>query len=416
MGMNEHHDGGPWSKATQDRWFYGALTLSVVAVGALFLPYLDALLFAATTVVVTWPVYTRVLDHCNGRQVLASGITSVLLLGLVLVPMTILGLWFVQQALDLTQQGVRFVSSGEARAMLDEWLTVVEVLGLELDDPREPVMNALQDAVFTIGQTITTMLPGLVGSFVDTAVDAAVYIFAVITLYIEGPQVARAFMQLSPMNDSYEERLFYVFREFSNNLVIGSLATAAIQGAVAGLGFWLVGVNQVVFFSILTAVMSFFPVFGTAIVWAPLVLYVGATAGTGPAVLLAAWSIGLTGTVDNLVRPMFLRGQSDIHPLLIFLAVLGGITWMGFPGALVGPVVVAAFLALFTIYREDYLGLPAVPVTPRSGGLVDSVLERLADSVGVELPAPAGLGSSTEEAPQGEGNEPHVSERPPANV
>lgn len=389
--MSDAEDESPWSQATQDHWFYGALAGSVLAVGALFLPYLDALLFAATTVVVTWPVYSRVLDRCGGRKVVASAVTSALILGLVLVPLSVLALWFLQQAMALTTEGVRFVSSGEAQTLLDEGLTALEFLGIPVDNPREVLIGSMQEAVFTIGQTIGTVAPALVGSFVDTAIDGAVYVFAVITLYIDGPRVARALMQLSPMNDRYEERLFYVFREFSNNLVIGSLATAAIQGAVAGIGFWLVGVEQVVFFSILTAVMSFFPVFGTAIVWGPLVLYVGAVEGTGWAAVLMVWSVGLTGTVDNLVRPFFLRGQSDIHPLLIFLAVLGGITWMGFPGALVGPVLVAAFLALFTIYREDYLGLPPVAQPPSTAGMVDRMLEQVGTALGVDFPPPSEL-------------------------
>lgn len=376
--MGEPSEGSPWSQATQDRWFYGFLAVSVGAVGLLFLPYLDALLFAATTVVVTWPVFSRVLERCGGRRFVASSITSLLILGLVLIPNTILALWFVRQALDLTQQAMRFVSSGEAETMLGEALAALEFLGVpQPEDPMQVVMDRLQELVFTVAQTVGTVVPGLVGSFVEVTIDGTVYVFAVVTLYVEGPRVARALMQLSPMNDAYEQRLFQVFREFSNNMVVGSLATAAIQGAVAGVGFWLVGIEQAVFFSMLSAVMSFLPVVGAAIVWGPLVLYVWMAEGTGWALLLTVWSVGLTSTVDNLVRPLFLRGRSDIHPLLIFLAVVGGITWMGFPGALMGPVLVAAFLALFTIYREDYLGLEPEPEPVREKGLVDSWLERL---------------------------------------
>ncbi len=375
----------PWSKQTQDRWFYGFLAVSAVAVVVLFLPYADALLFAATTVVVTWPVYERVVRHCGDRPVLASAITSLLILGLVLVPMTVLGLWFVSQATDFTQEVIRFVTSGDAQRALDEALKVVEFIGEDwVEDPAAEIMAPLRDGVLTLGQSLGTVVPALVGSVVGTTLDAAIYLFALVSLYIEGPKVARAIMQLSPMDDRYEERLFFVFREFSNNLVIGSLATAAIQGAVAGVGFALVGIEQVVFFSILTAIMSFLPVVGTALVWAPLVLYVGAVQGTGLAVLLAAWSIGLTGTVDNMVRPLFLRGSSNIHPLLIFVALLGGLNWMGFPGALVGPVLVAAFLALFKIYREDFLGIEPAPsddaqpgIVERAGAILGNWLDRL---------------------------------------
>ena len=90
------------------------------------------------------------------------------------------------------------------------------------------------------------------------------------------------------------------------------------------------------------------------------------TAGWAWAGFLIAWSVLFTGTVDNVVKPLFLRGSSDIHPLLIFLAVFGGMAWMQLPGILVGPVLVAFFLSLYTIYCEDYLGIP-----PENGLLAD---------------------------------------------
>ncbi|HHO52987.1 MAG TPA: AI-2E family transporter [Deltaproteobacteria bacterium] len=356
----------PWSKETQDRWFYGYLAASLIAMVMLALPFADVLLFAATTVVVTWPVFETVEARCGGRRAVAAGITTVLLLVLVLVPLSLLTLWFVQQSLHVVQQAVEYVTGGQLEAYVSQLVGSLEQLGSDEDwwtpwledlDLVGMVTHPLRDGLVALAQSLTTAVPWLVGSVVVTAVDVVIYLFAVVTLYMEGPRVARAAMHLSPMDDRYEKRLFLVFREFSNNLVIGSLATAAVQGLVASIGFTVAGVDQLLFVSILTAAMSFFPIFGTAMVWGPVSLYVGATKGLGWGVFLAVWNAGLTGGIDNLVRPLFLRGSSDIHPLLIFLAVLGGLSWMGFPGALVGPVIVAAFLALFTIYREDFLGI-----------------------------------------------------------
>ena len=80
-------------------------------------------------------------------------------------------------------------------------------------------------------------------------------------------------------------------------------------------------------------------------------------AGWGWALFIALWSGLLTASVDNLVKPFFLRGDSHIHPLLIFLGVFGGLSWMGVPGVLVGPLIVVFFVALYTIYVEDFLHL-----------------------------------------------------------
>ena len=80
----------------------------------------------------------------------------------------------------------------------------------------------------------------------------------------------------------------------------------------------------------------------------------------------------MTSSVDNFVKPMLLRGDTNVHPLLIFLAVFGGLVWFGLPGVFLGPVLVALFLALYTIYCEDFLGLPRESVgrTGKKGWLM----------------------------------------------
>jgi predicted PurR-regulated permease PerM len=126
-----------------------------------------------------------------------------------------------------------------------------------------------------------------------------------------------------------------------------------VQALVATTGYAIAGAPNLVLLGLLTAVFSFIPLIGTSIVWIPVTLWVAANHGLGWAAFLVAWSLGLTGTIDNVLRPLFLRGRSPIHPLLIFLSVLGGLYWLGLPGALVGPVTVAVFLALYRIWGEQ---------------------------------------------------------------
>ena len=192
-----------------------------------------------------------------------------------------------------------------------------------------------------------------------------------------------ALKRLSPLADEYEDRLFAVFGEFSINMVVGSLATAGIQGVVAALGYWIVGVERVIFLGVATAVLSFIPLVGTLAVWVPVSLYVGVNMGWSWAVFVVVWSIVFTGTVDNLARPLFMRGSTDIHPLLVFLSVFGGMYWMGIPGVLVGPVIVAFFLALYTIYLNDFLGIEAQEEPEVTGMMAKfkSLWERAQDAI-----------------------------------
>ncbi|MEZ4316122.1 MAG: AI-2E family transporter [Myxococcota bacterium] len=354
----------PWSKSVRDRWFLGFLAVSTLGVVVLFWPFVYVLLFAATTVVVTWPVYERVLMRCKGRRGLAAGVTMGLLATVVFGPLGVLMWLFVGEATGVVELVARFVNDGQLErtvdALRDEYLpSFVEQYGAYLPEDFDlvgAVLAPLQQALLQLLNSAGGALPGLLNRLVSTGVDAVIFLFAVVSLYMEGPRVLTVLKNLTPIEDSYLEHLFRVFREFANNMVVGSLVTAALQGVVAAAGYWAVGVDRVVFLGICTAVFSFVPMVGTLVVWLPVCIYVGVGSGWSWAAGLAVWNLAVTGSVDNVVKPLFLRGSSHIHPLLIFLAVFGGLSWMSVPGVLVGPVIVAFFLALYTIYCQDFLG------------------------------------------------------------
>lgn len=370
-------EGVAWSETTRDRWFYLALALSTAALGYLFSPFLTVLLFAGVVVVVTWPVFVRIRNGVRGRNALAAVLTTLLLAVVVFGPLGVIGYLFVVEAVAAVQSGVEFVKSGQIQVIFGQLAAYEHYLPAEITDRllpedfdlAEAVAQPIQQGLLSSLNALGTWIPGAVTTTFNVSIDLIIFVFAVISLYMEGPRVLDVARRLSPIEDRYEARLFEVFREFSNNLVVGSLATGTLQGVVAGIGFAIAGVDRVIFLAILTAVFSFVPLIGTALVWVPVSLGLLLGGEPGWAAFVAIWSALLTGGVDNLVRPFFLRGSSNIHPLLIFLAVFGGLSWMGFPGVLVGPVLVAFFLALYTIYVRDFLDEPVehVPVPEALG-------------------------------------------------
>lgn len=354
-----------WSKQTRDRWFLGALLLSAAALAYLLSPFLYVLLFAAVAVVVTWPVYQRICRFTGGRRGLAAVLSTLLLLVVILGPMAAIVYLFVLEAVDVASSAVAFVQDGGIQRTLDQLdeLRTTRIGGwvtqwLPAASDRDSAIASLQAAVLAGLNTLVGVTPLIAASTANALIDAAILLFAVPSLYLHGPRLVQGARNLSPLEDDYERRLIDVFAELSHAVVVGSLATAAVQGVVAAVGYAIAGVERVVFMGILTALFSFVPVIGTAAVWVPLAIYVGATTSVGWGLFVAVWSLAFTGTVDNVVKPFLLRGSSDIHPLLVFLAVLGGLAWFGLPGLLLGPVIVAAFLALYTLYARDFLGIP----------------------------------------------------------
>lgn len=365
--MSEQHppEGEPyWDDQTRNRWFFGFLAFSTAAMMVLFSPFMYVLLFATVLVVVSWPVYQTVLRWVKGRRAIASVLTIVILFVLVFGPVVSLLYVFVTQALSFVQAAIDWVASGQLDQLVGKLQavqipqveeTIARFTGKELD-VVEAIAGPLQDGLLTVLNTAGSTLPGLIRTTGKASIDVVIFLFTAVTLYMEGPRVLEVAKNLSPMDDDYEDQLFRVFRQFANNMVIGSLATGALQGLVSGIGYAIAGVPQIVFLGICTGVFSFVPIVGTAVVWVPVTIYTAVDIGPGWAVFVALWSMVVTASVDNVVKPLFLRGGTKIHPLLIFLGVFGGLIWMGVPGVLIGPVVVAFFLALYTIYVTDFLG------------------------------------------------------------
>ncbi|MCO4747889.1 MAG: AI-2E family transporter [Proteobacteria bacterium] len=363
--------GGGWSEQVRNRWFYGFLAASTLGVIALFWPFFVTLLFAVVTVVVTWPIHARVLDRTGGRPALAAILTVFLLFFVVFGPLGTVLYLFGVEAGQVLQQALAFIQDGQ----LEVWVTwaqtempmIEEYLGGWLPEDFDligAVVAEVQSVLVTAVNRAAGAVPNILTSTLSSALQALIFVFAVVSLYMEGPVVLGVVKNLSPMEDSYEDRLFDVFREFANNMVLGSVVSGALQGVVAGVGYAIAGVDRVVFLGIMTAMFSFIPLVGTAVIWVPVALMVGATEGLGWGVFVAVWSMAFTASVDNVVKPLMMRGNTNIHPLMIFLAVFGGMSWMGIPGVLVGPVLVAFFLALYHIYVRDHLGLEV----PEEGG------------------------------------------------
>ncbi len=357
----------PWSQVTRDRWFFAALGLSTVSVAWLLWPYASVLLFAATFAVVTWPLFERVLALAGGRRLTAAVVTALMMALGVFVPLSLVIYLFAVEAIGLVQAATETVALGALEAQVTAALApggpldvIRPFLPTDLDLVAT-VVGPARSMALSLLQSVGQALPALLNAVVNGGINAVIFVATIISLYAEGPSLLRLLQRLSPLDDRYEARLFDVFREFAQNLVLGAVATAAIQGVIAAVGYEIAGAPRVLFFGTLTAVFSFFPLVGAMVIWVPLTAHVGAHHGWGWATFLALWSILFMGTADNVLKPLFMRGSSNLHPLLVFLAVFGGMAWMGLAGVFVGPVLMAFFAALFRIYETDYLGVPPPP-------------------------------------------------------
>lgn len=275
----------------------------------------------------------------------------------------------------------------------------------EMANPSGEQIKKLIDQLVNYIQPRVLSLTGATGSFfARTLFDGIILIIATFFFLCDGPVMINHLMRLSPLNDDYEQELLLEFDRISRAVVLATILSAIAQGLTAGLGYYIAGVPSFPLLTMLSIAFALIPFVGPAIIWAPVCLYLTfIEERTTAAILLALWGVLVVGTIDNLVKAVVLHGQSQLHPLLALLSVLGGVTTLGPVGIVVGPMVVAMLQTLLGILQRELVQFEEV----RQGG-EPTTRQRAA-------PAMSGATEQTMSSPEphAEGDHDH-SDPPPA--
>lgn len=183
-------------------------------------------------------------------------------------------------------------------------------------------------------------------------------VILVVSLYFflaDGPAMTRAVMRLSPLDERYVRKLLEEFDQISRAVVLATILAAIAQGILGGIGYYVAGLQSVFLLTMLTMVLATIPFVGATAVWLPCSLWLilmepdGFWAGIG----LMVYGACVVSTVDNVIKPLVLHGQSSLHPLLALLSVLGGVQALGPIGILVGPMAVVFLQALLNMLNME---------------------------------------------------------------
>lgn len=224
-------------------------------------------------------------------------------------------------------------------------------------NPTDETVKTLREKVVAYASPRLLTVTGATGAFVVKLVFSSVILIVATFFFLyDGPAMIKAVMHLSPLDDAYEQELLLEFDRISRAVVLATLLSAITQGLTAGVGYYFAGMEFLVLLVMLTTVFAMVPFVGPAVVWLPVCLYIGVYDGRILAAsLLAVWGIGVVGTIDNVVKAFVLHGQSQLHPLLALLSVLGGVQTLGPVGIVVGPMVVALLQTLLSILQRELL-------------------------------------------------------------
>ena len=194
---------------------------------------------------------------------------------------------------------------------------------------------------------------GLVGNVLGGIVRAFFVVFTMYYLFRDGDKVVHALPTVLPFSAQQSETLIKRTNEVVSASVFGVVAIAMLQGALAGLAFWLLGVPSPVLWGVVLAFVCMIPIAGSFFVWLPASIYLIISGHWTKAILLIAWGTLVISTVDNFLRPKLIMNQTKLHELFVFFSVLGGMKVFGLLGIVMGPLVLAISLGLLETFKSN---------------------------------------------------------------
>jgi predicted PurR-regulated permease PerM len=346
------------------RFFLILIVAAALLLGMVIFPIASELFLAAVLAGVLWPLQQWLSRRMRGRRGLAAGLLTVGVVVVLVGPVAMIAAYVIRDGSD----AVRFVST----ALRSE--DVARLVDLLPDATRDVVNDAIARVPRDLGDIVGQVEPeagtaaavgGIVAATGSFVFHSVLMVIALFFFLVRGSELVDWLDTISPLGPGHTQELLTTFKKVSVAVIVSAVITSGVQAAAALVGYFIAQVPSPIFFGLVTFFMAFVPAIGAAVVCLVAAALLLVTGHPYMAIFLAAWGMVVVGLADNLIKPLLIRRGLELHGAVVFFSLIGGLAAFGGIGMLLGPLVVAFFLALLRIYHRDYTpGDPRVAPVP----------------------------------------------------
>lgn len=350
---------------SEDRFYPRVFGLAVAALLAAALlsilkPFVGPILWALLLAFLLHPLNVRLRKRLRGKRrrgAAALWMTVGVTLAIVL-PAALVAIAFAGQAADLIQRlsgladRYRIARPSDLVRLpvvdrLVRWLA--DHTPVTVDQVQQWIVDGLRTALeFALANSKFIFL-GALGAMVGLFL----MLFVLYFFFRDGEDMVQRGMKLVPLDEDRKQRLESHVADVTRAVVYGNVMTAAVQGVLIGIAFWISPLPSPVVFGVLGAVASLIPAVGTGLVMVPATVVLAFQGQWGWTIFTIAWALGVVGLADNFLRPIFISGRAEISTLPVFIGAIGGVAAFGPIGLFLGPIVIALILAFIRFAEED---------------------------------------------------------------
>lgn len=321
-------------------------------------PFLTSIFWAIFLAMVFYPLFQKFQSLLRKRGVLSAMAMTLFVLLVIVLPFSILIVSLANEVGGVYQWVEEMIKTGRFQTQLDGireipvlkwiWVRLNQYLDLSQIDPFNFLLKNLQQVSTLLFNQTSKILKGLSTFIIG-------FFFTLLSLYYlfkDGGRLAERFKETLPIPSRERDLLMQRFKDMVYATIYGGILVAIVQGILGGVIFWILGISSPVLWGTIMAFLSFIPMGGTALIWAPAAIFLLVQGAYLKGIILLFLGIFVIGMADNFLRPLFIGTRTKIHPLLLFFTVLGGIQAFGLIGLVFGPLIATLCLTLIEIYTE----------------------------------------------------------------
>jgi predicted PurR-regulated permease PerM len=318
-----------------------ALLILVLGVGLAYAlwPFSTGLIGGLVLYVVFAPVHRR-LVRLGLKPGLAAGVVVLLALVLVVGP----GISFLGLVANEAPSMANGVIQSPLLARVRELRIGPYDIGAQIEALGSQIVSWLGSSALSVVGTATRL-----------GIQLTIAFFGLFYLLVAPDGAWSGIRPFIPFSTQNAEILRVRFRDVTFSTLVGTGLTAAVQGLLVGIAFWMTGLANPLFWGVVTIIVAVLPVVGSGLIWGPGAASLALDGHYGWAIALVVWGILVVGNVDNLIRPYVYRRWARIHPFITVIGAFAGINWFGLLGLLIGPLAISYFFELIRMYRAEYL-------------------------------------------------------------
>ncbi len=338
------------------------LLILLLSISAIFIAmiryFLMAIVLAALFSALSMPVFNRFERWFKGHKSLSASMTISTLLLIVFLPLVVLLVVVARQAIRISRIAVPWVQQQIVEpAAFDQQLRSLSFYP-ELELYRSDIFQKVGELASSTGSILFNTISSFTFSAVSDLLLFFLFLYTMFFFLRDGKQILAKFLSYLPLTQTDQNRLLDKFISVTRATIKGSMVVGAVQGSLAALALHFAGIDSAIFWGAIMSLLSIVPVLGPPLVWVPAVIYLAATGQYPQAIGVLLFCSIVVGQIDNIIRPILVGRDTQMHELLIFFGTLGGIALFGLFGVILGPIVAALFMTIWEMYGEtfsDYL-------------------------------------------------------------